>query len=198
MNPEHFAFGAIFLALLGTPILAPALSWEISKKSKHAQRRVFVALTTFMAVVIFAKVLGVSFHSYEANVAAVSLAFIFYGAIAFSFFRLRPRALGIPLGCIASLPVVGGLLSGTVGALGVLFIVGDSVPIHTGPVKGGELSCYVTSFGNATTAYGGYEVVLAKPLPALSFIEYKVKKQTFNDPSFPPADACGKVVYANG
>lgn len=154
-------------------------------------------MLTFIVITIIAKTFGVSLRSYEANVAAISLAFISYGTIAFSLFRFRPRVLGIALGCVASLPIVAGLFLGTVGVFFVLFAARDSVPIHTSFTKGG-LSCYVTRFGNATTSDGGYVVVLTKSFPVLSLLEYKVQKQTFNAPDFPSTDACDKAVYDNG
>src|SRR6185436_18991190 len=100
--------------------------------------------------------------------------------------------LGVGLGAMASLLLLTGFLAGTVGAIGVIFVLGDTVPIHSELVKP-DLNCYVTSWGNVTTPHSGYYVVFKRQVPIISVLEYVVGQEAFEDPNFEPIEACSRA-----
>jgi hypothetical protein len=74
-------------------------------------------------------------------------------------------------------------------ALGTVFIVGDTVPVFTATQAQGR-HCEVTSYGNATTDFGGHRVVITAPVALLPFLERTVIDQTFEKPQQTPAQLC--------
>lgn len=189
MSSTAVAFLVSFIALLGTPILAPIGARVIARQRSIVQRRTFQLILGGLAVVAAGLCFGVSTSVYEANAVLLGLAYLAFGVVAISAFRLRPRLLGFSLGAAASLLLLVSLLLGTVGALGVAFVVGDTVPIHSEFIKP-TLKCYVTPFGNATTSVNGYNVEFKRPLPLLPVFEYSVGTERFDSPSFEAKEAC--------
>ncbi len=187
-NSFQFAFVVALASLIGVPILAPIFAWKLSKETINIQRKVLFTLVGYVGFVAAALILGFSFRSYEINLVFTGFTYLCFGVLAFSVFRIRPSVLGISLGVLASFPVLVGLLLGTGGILVVTFIVGDSIPIYVGSNQGA--TCYVNSFGNATTADGGYDVTIKRRLPVITFVEHTIKKVRFTNPTFPPSDAC--------
>ena len=90
-----------------------------------------------------------------------------------------------------------GIFAGTVGVLGVLFIVGDFVPIYEEAIAP-DRKCYVRTFGNATTSVNGYEVILKRQTPFLHVLEFPVATMQFDDPKYDllPAEACRRATDA--
>ena len=189
MSSTTVAFFVSFVALLGTPVLAPVSAWLLARQRLVVQRRSFQLLLSGLACVATSLWFGVATSLYEANAVLLGIAYLAFSVVAISAFRLRPRLLGFSLGTVASLLLLASLLLGTVGALGVAFVVGDTVPIHSELVEP-NLKCYVTSFGNATTPTGGYNVVLKRQLPVARVLEYALSREKFESPSFGPREAC--------
>jgi len=189
MSSTTLAFLVSFTALLGTPVLAPVSAWLLARQHSVVQRRSFQLLLGGLGCVATALWFGVATSLYEANAVLLGLAYLAFGVVAISAFRLRPRLLGFSLGSVASLLLLASLFLGTVGALGVAFVVGDTVPIHSELIEP-NLKCYVTSFGNATTSTGGYNVVLKRKLLLAPVFEYIVSREQFVNPSFEPREAC--------
>ena len=189
MSSTTVAFFVSFTALLGTPVLAPVSAWLLARQRSVVQRRSFELLLAGLGCVATALWLGVATSLYEANAILLGLAYLAFSVVAISAFRLRPRLLGYSLGTVASLLLLVSLPIGTFGALGVTFVVGDTVPIYS-ELTEPDLKCYVTSFGNATTSTGGYNVVLKRQLPVTSVLEYAASRQQFDSPSFEPREAC--------
>lgn len=187
-DSSHFAFIVVLASLLGSPIMAAVLSWRLSRNSVNIQRKVFFTLASYVSFVIFVTVLGLSIRSYKANLVLHGFTYLCFCVLALSAFRLKPRVLGVSLGILGSLPLMVGLLLGTVGILGIAFIIGDSIPIYAGSNK--DTTCYVNSFGNATTKDGGYDVTIKKQLPVITFIERTIQRERFINPAFLPSDAC--------
>ena len=183
------AFFASFTAIIGTPVVAPVGAWLLARQRSIVQRRSFQLLLGGLGCVATGLWFGVATALYEVNAVLLGLAYLAFGVVAISAFRLRPRLLGFSLGTVATLFLLASLLLGTVGALGVAFIVGDTVPIHS-ELSELNLKCYVTSFGNATTSTNGYNVVLKRQLPFAPVFEYSVGGEQFESPSFEPKEAC--------
>lgn len=189
MSSTTVAFLACFTALLGTPVLAPVGAWLLARQQSSVQRRALQLLLASLGCVAAALSFGVATSLYEANAVLLGLAYLAFGVVAISAFRLRPRLVGFSLGALASLVLLAGLLLGTGGALGVAFVIGDTVPIYSGFAEL-NLKCYVTSFGNATTSTNGYDVVLKRQIRLAPGFEYTVGGERYDSPSFQPRDAC--------
>lgn len=139
--------------------------------------------------------LGLSFTRYEANLATAGLAYLGFGVLAFSFFRIRPRWVGGLLGAVAAIPLVLGMLLAAIAGLPIAFAVADTVPEYVDRPTAG-VACYARSFGNATTSIGGWDVVIKEQVPVLSFLEREVMTERFINPTFSASQACEMVFHA--
>lgn len=175
--PVHELFAHLFalLALLGTPVAAPLIGRQLRHAAPTVQRRVFQRLAIAVACI------------------GLDLGFLAAGILGLSCFRLRQQMLGITLGVVATLVLACGFLLGTVGFLGVMFIVGDTVPLYQTAMPG-HRHCYVTTYGNATTSWGGYNVAISRHLPWIILIEMTSSRHRFEAPQFEPAEACDRAV----
>jgi hypothetical protein len=192
MPSTAFAITLAMLTLLGTPILSLLAARRLSQGRPRNQRLVFWLLLGGIALVSLSCYFGTATSVYEVNAIVLAVAYLALGILAFSAFRIRPKILGVLAGLISLLPMVMGVLLATIGILALAFIIGDTVPIHQ-DFTDRNLKCYVTSFGNATTSYGGYDVTLKRQVPVLSFVEYTVGQHRFTDPEFQPVEACQRA-----
>jgi|SRR5882724_2110784 len=195
MNNVAGGFAVAFGTLLLTPLLAPVVAAILSMTSRTFQRWSLCGLALAIALPWFAIALGLALWKYEANALVLGLGYMSFGVIACSLFRIRPRWIGGLLATLACLPLLAGIFVATVGAIGLGFIVADTVPQHIeSPAPG--MKCYVKAFGNATTDIGGLEVVVREALPVAFFIERELISERFINPDFKPAEACGRVIHA--
>jgi len=192
MPSPTFAFPLAILTLLVTPILSLLAARRLSRCRPQNQRLSFVVLLASMTVIALSCFFGIATSVYEVNALALAAAYLAFGILAFSACRIRPKILGVLVGMITVLPMLLGVLLATIGMLVLALIVGDSLPIYHGFTDSNH-KCYVTSFGNATTSHGGYDVTLKRQVPVLSFIEYTVRRRRFIDPDFQPVEACQRV-----
>lgn len=192
MHSTAFSFAVVFFVLLGAPFIAPAVAWGLSRAPASRQRGAFGALVLFVALVCSASVASVSTPLYELDLLLLAVGFLSATVLAVSTFRIRPRAWGFLAGGFSILVLAASLLMGTVGALGVLFVVGDTVPIYESEFNGKK--CYVTSFGNATTSVNGYNVELKRLVPVLPVLEMTVDERHIEDPPYDPSQACAEAL----
>ncbi|MBI3345837.1 MAG: hypothetical protein HY020_01340 [Burkholderiales bacterium] len=188
-----FVLFATLVALLGTPVLAGVAARVMVAWQPIIQRRVFGWLVCIVVGVVAASALDISTSLFEANVFIACVAYAAFGILAFSLFRVRPKFIGVPAGLVASVPLLFGLVVGTVGFVGLALVVGDLPPIHS-ERSTDRFGCYVYSFGNATTSEGGYDVTLVRHLPMLGFVEYSVHRERFTEPAFQPSEACKRAL----
>lgn len=195
MDIRNFVMFGSFVTLLGTPIIA-AVFYRVSSQQNSVFRfRSIVTAAGFILIVAIATRFKLSLSTFVANTLIIYLSYLCFGFLAFSTFRIRPKVLGIVLGSLCSIPLIGGVLLGTVGALLVMFIVGDSIPIYEGHLEN-NIKCQVTSFGNATSSKNGYDVILKKHIPFVSFVEYEVRSvhfETKNQDPETPESTCLQV-----
>lgn len=78
---------------------------------------------------------------------------------------------------------------GTMGGLITAFMVGDTVPVFSQRGPTGR-ACHVTSYGNATTDFGGHIVAISEPLPFAPFLEKVVNRRSYEKPKQKPAELC--------
>jgi hypothetical protein len=195
MPTTSFAFAIALLALVGTPVLSPVMAWALRRRTAAVQRRAFGLMATVTAAVAGALLGDLSTTSYEANAILLGSGLASAGVLGVSAFRLNIRPWNLVLGVLASLFLCVCLLLGTLGAIAVMFVVGDTVPVHVADLPDHQ-RCHVTSFGNATTSTNGYDVAIKRRLALLPFIEIQELRRRFDSPSLTPAAACDAAVLA--
>jgi len=189
MSAHSSAFAIAFTAVLGAPVVAPLLARLAKRLPTPLQTRAYLALAGVPLAVAAMSHSGLTSSSYQVNAVAVLVAFWAFLTLAVSTFRFESRCLRYTLGPLSILLLALSLFAGTVGGLGLVFIVGDTVPVFTATQAHGR-HCEVTSYGNATTDFGGHRVVITAPVPLLPFLERKVIDQTFEKPRQTPAQLC--------
>jgi len=189
MSAHSSAFAIAFTALLGAPVAAPVMARLTMRLPKALQTRAYLALAGLPVAVVAMSWGGLSSPTYQVNAVAVLAAFWAFLALAVSAFRFESRWLRYTLGPLSILLLALSVFAGTLGGLGTVFIVGDTVPVFTAE-QGQGRHCQVTSYGNATTDFGGHRVVITAPVPLLPFLERTVTDQTFEKPRQTPAELC--------
>jgi hypothetical protein len=127
-----------------------------------------------------AMIVGITFVDSRIGVLTFVLAYLSYGICATLLTRKRgPLAM---VGWVLVIPVVGGLLLGTFGALGLALGMGTYIP-YGGGALGTRHRYVVTTYGNATTAEEGSVVTIYRRLPLARFVERRVfqTRYSFDD-----------------
>jgi hypothetical protein len=189
MSATSSVFATTFIGLLGAPIASPGLAWGITKLPTQTHRWVYLALAAWPAAIWALSALGVSSASPDANAIAVVAALWATVALALSAYRLRSQWLRHLLGAVGLLLLAFCVFMGTLGGLATAFVVGDTVPVFSQRTPSGR-ACSVTSYGNATTAFGGYVVAISEPLVLAPFLEQVVKRKPYEKPKEKPAELC--------
>ena len=189
MSTTSFAIAVAFLALVGTPVLSPAIAWVLRRRAATVQRSAFGLMATLIACVVAALLSDLSTTSYKTNAILLGSSLASAGILGISAFRLKSRPWNVVLGVLASLLLCCSLLLGTVGAIAVMFIVGDTVPVYVADMPDHQ-RCYVTSFGNATTSTNGYVVAIRRRLELVPFIELQAVHRRFDSLPLSPGSAC--------
>lgn len=175
MNIAMAIMFGIWATLLATPLIASIFVIIIPRCKTPCQILIYAAIGINIVLVASCAYFGVSFTTFEANAIAFSLAYMNTAFLAFSVFRIKPKAVGIILGIICMLPFIGGLLLATVGGLGVFFITGNYLTSYETTLQN-DIACRIRVEGNAIYA-GGTRVSLYRPL--LPGIEFKVAERHF-------------------
>ena len=189
MSATSSVFAITFIGLLGSPIAAPGLAWGITKLPALIYRWVYLALAAWPAALCALSALDVSATSLDANAIAVVSAIWATVALALSAYRLRSPWLRHLLGAVGLLLLIICVFMGTLGGLATAFMVGDMVPVFSLKAPSGR-TCSVTSYGNATTDFGGYVIAISEPLAFAPFLEKVVKRKPYEKPKEEPAQLC--------
>lgn len=150
MHPFYLVLGSLWCA----PIIA-ALALAAAKGVPRALFVVICLAGGALGLVILAMLLKVSFMARTANVQALCFAYFAYCLLALGSVRLRPPLLGKLALATACLPIAFGYLLGTIGALGLAFLVGDAVraPLHERSIGGGVVCVVTKDDGIGDTSY---------------------------------------------
>jgi hypothetical protein len=191
------AFFLVWSVIIGAPVAAMAAFILIRGIWPRRQPSIItgcvVALFSISAFPLF----GFSFTATLANFAGFVIAYSIYCFLGISCWRIRLLAVRIPVIVIAVLPLVAGYALGTVGVLGLGWIVADySEPAkHTESIRNG-LTCRITHWG-AAVGDSGYTVHLYWTWSAVPFLEREVGRITVDEtnPKAGAEDAsCSDVV----
>jgi hypothetical protein len=189
MSTTSSVFSLAFAGLLSAPVVAPGVAWGITKLPGQMHRWVYLALAAWLATIWALSALDVSAASPDDNVMAVISAIWAAVALALSAYRLRTAWLRHLLGALGLLLLALCVFMGTMGGLITAFMVGDTVPVFSQRAPSGR-TCHVTSYGNATTDFGGYIVAISEPLPFAPFLEKVVNRRPYEKPKQKPPELC--------
>ncbi|HWE76408.1 MAG TPA: hypothetical protein VG328_24815 [Stellaceae bacterium] len=194
------------MAVIETTVLfAPPLAFLLFLFARELRLPARLGLAATAAVLLLfifaAKFLGFTFVNPWAAVAAVALAYFIYCFLVAACLLIPSKIFRYAIMTVVSLPICGGYLLGTVGVLGLEFIVLDVFrPPREVQKVGPNLVCDISAWGAAFTA-SGYSVDLYQLWPAAPFIERRVVSfdvvQSGYAGDTPPADkTCGDALTA--
>jgi hypothetical protein len=164
----------------------------------RAQLSVTVAAILILCLALGVAALGLSFTNVFANFVGVAVVFIAYYFLAASCLQIPFRVIRYLALTVAILPICFGYVLGTIGMLGLVWMVMDYTepPQHAEQV-GPHLKCEITGWGAAGTA-SGYTVHLYKTWPEVPFIVREVVSLRVIQAGYvgePPADkTCSDAV----
>ena len=173
-------FGLAWATLFVAPALALAVFIIVHKWFDFVWRRLLDGAVLLIVLGAVFVALSFSFVPVNANVIALGVLYFAYGFIAFSVWRMiRIKLVRFVALLIVLFPVFLGSLLGTIGVLGLVFILGDfaSSPIKTEVVADG-LVCRKSYWGMAATD-SGYEIAIYRQFGP--FIERKLVSNRVNE-----------------
>ena len=173
-------FGTVWGALLLAPPLGAVGGLALRRLPPARARAVYVGLGIVLALAAAVAWSPWSLRGVAADAWALAAGYLAYCTAAMAaVLRVRGRGERVLAGTVAGLPVVAGYLLGTLGVLGLAFVVGDYEPRSARALAPG-LSCRTYGFGNATTAAGGTVVeVFAHPRWA-PFLERSLFRRAYD------------------
>lgn len=170
MDFFYIAVYGLYAALFVTPVAAALLRRPLSR-----YKSVFFGVVLFLlALVTTAGYFGISFSGVIADAVTYYLLYVLVGVALFQMYSFAQQksvrtVLAIMMVPFLLLPALSAL-----AFLAVLFVVGDYDPTYESKMMA-RYSCRVTSYGNATTPEGGYEV---KMLSLWGIFEKEIYYQT--------------------
>jgi hypothetical protein len=188
------AIAVVEAALLLGPPAAVGVYFILRLHSRRAVSCMLKFVVAYIAIILFATVIGLRFTAVLANIASVALiwpAWCFCCACGCWAKQPLPRA---PSWFVA-VPSVGlGYLLGTVGYLGMLFIVGDIVspPIPTQSFETPELACETTLWGGPG-AGSGHSIVLYRKWTAVPWLRFRLTEATVDDTAAVQGVSCADL-----
>jgi hypothetical protein len=157
-----------------------------------------VAALGLIAIVALALFLKVQTASLVCNLALCLAAFLAYCLLAPALWTVQPRFIGFITGTLACAALLPSYILGTIGVLGLNFILADylSPPTHVELIAPG-LSCSETVWG-AAFSDSGHSIHLYRYWPAFPLLRREVARVSVNetDPGDGPTSASCTSVAA--
>lgn len=187
----NVSFYMTWIALLAGPIASAVLVWNLRSSHRRIIWRISLVSIAVVVIVGLSFLTGLQTFSSSVNFGFCLIAFLAYCFLASAAWTIRPRAVGIAGGIAAYLTLIPCYIIGTIGALGLIFILGDylSPPIHVERTRSG-LFCRVTGWG-AAFSDEGYDVHLYRYSPWFPILRREVAKVRVDetDPGNGPTSA---------
>jgi hypothetical protein len=176
------AFLVIWAAVLGAPPIAFLAVPGIRRAWPRAHGPIIIAAIAILCVAIGLSVSRLSFTNVWVHVVLAAICYLVYCFLAASCWQISRTAVRYIVGIVTTLPIGFGYLLGTIGVLGLGWIVSDYVspPHHVEQMAPG-LTCETTEWG--TVLSGGYKVHLYQRWSAFPFLEREVVIWTVDDAS---------------
>ena len=192
---SEFVFDTVWLGLLLGPMLGTGvvLLWRGRPRRPDVWR--LVAGVVPLVVIVFAGALGLTFVDSRIGVVTLLVAYLLYCAAAFLMARTTITVQSA-IGWVLVTPTVGGVLLGTVGAVGLALVMGDYVP-RGGGALGPHHRYVVTTYGNATTSYGGSTVSVYRRVAWAPFLERRVFEASFDDQDVEVGTVSAEIDHSN-
>ena len=195
MQSEFFI---IWASLLANPIFAFIVFFVIRRKEPTVHLKIL--LTSVFSIFIFSvsNALGITFTNSLANFSSFAIAYLAFNYLVASCWNISQKLLRVFAMLIFMIPIGIGYILGTVGLLGLVFIVGDHTnpPMHTEKLEQ-NLICRVTTWGMAASD-SGYTVRLYRYWNAIPFLERELNEIVVNETSQKPpfGASCNDVLAA--
>jgi len=193
MSTTSGVFAIVFVGLLGAPIAAPALAWGVTRLPAKGQRWVYSLLAASAAFIFVASTLDISSPSPRVNAIALFFSLWAVLVVMLSAYRLRSKLLRHAVGSLAIVMLMLCAFMGTLGGLATAFMVGDRMPIFSVSKDSGR-TCYVSSYGNATTDFGGYNITISQQLAYAPFLEEVIMHKQYEKPRQRPEELCAENI----
>ena len=171
----------IWLGILLAPLAGVAAFRAIRTRSSALKKMGIVVSVGMICCIAIATKVGINFVSVISNVWSLLIAYAAYCFLAASCWQFERRIIRYPLGILTSLPIIFGYFTGTVGALGLLFIAGDytSPPLETRTIDS-RLLCTKTRWGSAISDEG-YTIHIYQSWRYLPFLHREIARQSFDE-----------------
>lgn len=142
----------------------PAVAWfafALLKRNARLSNAVLTGCLVLVVVTLLAMVMKLSFRSTAANIYWWLATYLAYAFAAISALRFKSGVVRVLAAIAANLPILGGYFMATIGALGLLFIMGDATrpPMAVETVRPG-IGCEMQRQDGGALGYGGYNVRL--------------------------------------
>ncbi|ATC32371.1 hypothetical protein CA606_08405 [Caulobacter vibrioides] len=175
-----------WMLLLGAPVVGACLHLAIKDRLSTRSRLAFMGLlAAVVGLAILAVAFGVRFVSLTANIATLAAVYAAYVALALSLSsRIRSPIAGRLILAVTLIPVVFGYFLGTVGALGLLFTVGEFENQTSITRLAPGVLCTRTDGGGPS---GGYTLRVHREWPLAPFLHREVKTLGFRREGEGPA-----------
>ena len=194
-----WAFLAIWATVLGTPPIAFLAAPGIRRAWPYAHGPIIIVAIAILCFAIGSSVSRLSFTNVWVNVVLAAICYLAYCFLAASCWQISRNAVRYIVGIVTTLPIGVGYLLGTIGALGLGWIVSDyaSPPHHVEQMAPG-LICEITEWG--TVFSGGYKVHLYQRWSAFPFLEREVVILTVDQNASNADKTCSDALnaYAHG
>jgi hypothetical protein len=183
-----------WLSLLGTPILAIAIFFIIRQRFPTIQRAIAIGCLSYLALIVVVATTGINFTIQAINFSCFALAYFAFCYLAISCWNMKVKAVRIIALALLAIPVFFGYVLGTIGILGLMFIVGDytNSPLENNKVEAGII-CRTTPWGFAG-GNSGYTVRLFQRWSALPFLERELRKTVVDQTESDRDSSCSDVL----
>ncbi|MFY9695186.1 MAG: hypothetical protein WA776_20340 [Xanthobacteraceae bacterium] len=177
----HDATTSAILLIWTTVLFAPPIMFlafhGIRRLWPFAQAPVISAVAAILCFALGLAALRLSFTNAWANIALASVTYFAYCFLAASCWQISRKTLRFIAAFLTIIPIGLGYIVGTVGVLGLAWIVGDyaSPPEHVESM-GAQLVCEINGWGSVLD--GVYHVQLYRRYSAFPFVERKVAELT--------------------
>jgi hypothetical protein len=196
----YIAFYVAWACLLGALPVSVGVFVVLRKQAPGLHQHIFrlcvlVVLTTSAFVAS-----DIRFKGLAINTVSLALGYVSFCYLVVSAWGIRNKVARIMAIFVGGIPIASGYVLGTIGVLGLMFIVGDQTepPLRTERITA-NLNCEVTGWGMAVVASdSGYTVHLYKNWLLLPLVEREVAKMVVNEthPVEGVSEATCQSVYA--
>jgi len=185
----------------GGLIIAPPVAFLISTVLRlwrpNLVRKFVYGCVIYIGIVVIFLLYGISFSDQRISAGSLATVYLAYCCLVVSSLKISRLAVRIPVAVVGITSIALGYMLASVGALGLAFIIGDTIPVFNQQVSPG-ITCRVTTYGTVFTSRGGQIAHLEQSIPYLPFLEREVYELRFEDSTgegvASPTETCTRAV----